>query len=107
MCLLLIARGKNISTLNGLVHVSKDVKYRDESLGGLGRTSHIYIDGSLAENWGGNRTALTSFHASELLVSALGNVIRGYDWWYVATGLTMTVGSRHGSHGSDSGVVMD
>ena len=107
MCLLLIACGQNIGALKGLVEVSEDVEYRDETLGGVSRTSHICMDGGLAENWGGRRTALTSFHASELLVRALGNVSRGYDWWYVATGLAVAVGSRHSSHGSDMAVVVD
>ena len=51
MCLLLIARGQNIGALKGLVDVSEDVKYRDDTLCGMSRTSHIYIDAWLAEDW--------------------------------------------------------
>ena len=107
MCLLLIARGQNIGALKGLIEVSEDVEYRDEALGGVSRTSHICIDGWLAEDRVGRRTALTSFHASELLVRALGNVSRGYDWWYVATGLAVAVASRHSSHSSELAIVVD
>ena len=106
MCLLLIARGQNIGALKGLVDVSEDVKYRDEALGGVSRTSDICIDGCLAENWFGRRTTFTSFHASELLVRAFGNVSRGYNWWYVTTGLAVAVGSRHSNHGGDLAVAM-
>ena len=51
MCLLLIARRQNIGALKGLIKVSEDVEYRDEALGGMSRTSHIYIDSWLAEDW--------------------------------------------------------
>ena len=104
---MLIARGQNIGALESLVEVSEDVEYRDEALGGVSRTSHICIDGWLAGNWGGRRAALTSFHASELLVRALGDISRGNDWWYVTTGLAVAVGSRHSSHSSDLAVVVD
>ena len=107
MNLLLITRGQNIGALKSLVEVSEDVEYRDEALGGVSRTSHICIDGWLAENWVRRRTALTSFHIPELLIRALGNVSRGYDWWYVATGLAVAVASRHSNHGSDLAVVVD
>lgn len=50
---------------------------------------------------------LTSFHASELLVRALGDISRGENWWYVAAGLAVAVGGRHSSHGSDLAVVVD
>lgn len=104
---MLIARGQNIGALKSLVEVSEDVEYRDEAPGGVSGTSHICINAWLAGHWGGRRVALTSSNASELLVRALGDISRGYDWWYVATSLAVAVGSRHGSHGSDLAVVVD
>ena len=53
------------------------------------------------------RASLTSFHAPKLLICALGGVPGGYDWWYVATGLAMAVGSGHSSHSSDLAMVTD
>ena len=104
---MLIARGQNIGALKSLVEVSEDVEYRDEALTGVSRTSHVCIDGRLAGNQGGNLVALTCFHASNLLVRALGDVSRGYDWWYVATCFAVAVSSRHGGHGSELAVVVD
>lgn len=47
---MLIAGGQNISPLKSLIEVSEDVEYRDETLGGVNRTSNIYIDSWLARN---------------------------------------------------------
>ena len=104
---MLIARGQNIDALKSLVEVSEDIEYRDKTLAGLSRTSHVCIYGQLAGKWGENLTALTSVQASNLLVRALGDVSRGYDWWYVATGLVVAVSSRHSGHGRDLAVVVD
>ena len=51
MCSLLIARRQNIGALKGLIEVSEDVEYRDQALSGVSGTSHIYIDGWLANEW--------------------------------------------------------
>lgn len=104
---MLIARGQNIGALKSLVEVSEDVEDRDETLTGVTWTSHVCIDGRLAGAQGGNLAALTTFHASNLLVRALRNVSRRYDRWYVATRLAMTMSSRHSGHRRDLAVLVD
>ena len=104
---MLIARGKNIGALKSLVEVSEDVEDRDETLTGVTWTCHVCIDGRLVGAQGGNLAALTSFHASNLLVRALRDVSGRYNWWYIATGLVMAVSSGHSGHSRDLAVVMD
>lgn len=104
---MLIARGQNVGALKRLVEVSEDVENGDETLTGVTWTSHVCIDGRLTGSQSGKLAALTSPHASNLLVRALRDVSRGYDWWYIATGLAMAVGSRHSGHSRDLAVVVD
>ena len=104
---MLIARGQNIGALKSLVEISKDVKNRDESHAGVTWTSHVCIDGRLAGIQGENLATLTSVHASNLLIRALRDVSRGYDWWYVTTSLAVAVSSRHSGHGRSLAVVVD
>lgn len=39
---MLMARRENIGALKSLVEVPEDVEDRDQALGGISRTSHIY-----------------------------------------------------------------
>ena len=93
--------------MNGLINASEDVEYRDKTLGGVSRTSHIYNDDSLAGDFWGRIAAWTRFDASELLVCASVKIPRGYDWWYVAKGLAMAVGGRHSCHSGVLAGVLD
>ncbi len=51
--------------------------------------------------------AFTSFHASKLLVRALGDISKRYDRWYVAKSPAVAMGCRHGRHGSELEMVVD
>jgi hypothetical protein len=94
----LVAGGQDIGALDSLVEVTEDVKHGDDALGGVSRTSNISIEGWLAEELAGRRAALTSLHASELLVRALGDISRGHNRWDIAAGFIVAVGSGHGRH---------
>jgi hypothetical protein len=63
--------------------------------------------GWLAEELAGRRAALTSLHASELLVRALGDISRGHNRRDIAAGLIVAMGSGHGRHSGGLDAALD
>jgi hypothetical protein len=61
----------------------------------------IQLGALVGKSQDGKVAALTSFHTTELLICALGDVAIRYDRWDVAASLVVSVSSRHSSHGSD------
>jgi hypothetical protein len=102
-----ITSGQDIGALDSLIEITEDVINGDDALGGVSWTSNICIGGWLAVELNGRRAALTSLHAPELFVRALGGISGGHNRRDVAAGLIVTVGSGHGRHGGSLEAVLD